>query len=135
VSASSGRVRVLIADDQPVFAEALRLLLDRDPSVQVVGVAGTGEQAVALALSEDAEVVLMDIGLPVGDGFEASRKLLALKRAAKVIVVTGRRREEVAGQARAAGMVAYLSKDMIHEHVHEAIMRAQAGATDWERAS
>jgi DNA-binding NarL/FixJ family response regulator len=129
---SEQRVRVLIVDDQAIFAEALRVFLERDPAVDVVGVAGDGQQAVDLAVAEDAEVVLMDIGLPRGDGFEATRRLLELKRAAKVIAVTGRTRAEVAADAEAAGMVAYLSKDMIHEHVSQAIDRAHHGLIDWQ---
>lgn len=128
------RVRVLIVDDQPIFSEALRVFLDRDPTVEVVGVVADGEAAVDLAVSQDAEVVLMDIGLPRGDGFEATRRLLALKRAAKVIAVTGRTRDEVAADAQAAGMVAYLSKDLIHEHVSQAIEHAKSGHTSWEAA-
>lgn len=126
------RTRVLIVDDAPVFAEALRVFLDRDPTVLVVGVAGDADEAVDLAVSEDAEVVLMDIGLPRSDGFEATRRLLALKAAAKVIAVTGHERDAIADAAKAAGMVSYLSKDLIHEHVREAIEQARLGQSSWE---
>jgi DNA-binding NarL/FixJ family response regulator len=127
-----GKVRVLIVDDQRYFADALKLFLDRDPSLRVVGIAENGRQAVDMAVSEDADVVLMDIGLPISDGFDATQRLLALKRAAKVIAVTGRRREEISERAREAGMVSYLSKNLIHEHVRDAIERAWRGEIEWE---
>jgi DNA-binding NarL/FixJ family response regulator len=117
-------VRVLIVEDYQLFADALKLALDRDPSVTVVGVAATAAEAVDMAVAGDAEVVLMDIGLPDADGFEATRRLHAIKAAAKVIAVTGRAEAEIAEEAAAAGMVSYLSKDHIHEHVHAAIMSA-----------
>jgi two-component system, NarL family, response regulator LiaR len=121
---SSNPVRVLIVDDHTVFAETLKLLLDRDGEIEVVGVASDGAEAVDLAVSLDPEVVLMDLSLPRLDGFEAARRLLAIKRAAKVIALTGRREEEVADGIRAAGMSAYLSKDHVHEHVQAAIHSA-----------
>lgn len=111
-------VRVLIVDDHDLFRDALKLMLDRHPdAVEVVGSARDGREAVDLALAGDAEIVLMDIGLPDFDGFEATRRLLAIKKAARVIAITGRAEDEVAESGREAGIVGYLSKDKIHEHV------------------
>jgi DNA-binding NarL/FixJ family response regulator len=118
------RVRVLIVDDHPLFADALKSILDRDPEIEVVGVAQSAGEAVDLALLHDAQVVLMDVGLPEVDGYEATRRLHAIKRAARVIAVSGRTEAEVAQPAQDAGMLFFLSKDRIHEHVHDAIMRA-----------
>lgn len=120
----SDPVRVLIVDDHRLFADALKLWLDRDPTLDVVAIAVTGEEAVDLAVEHDAEVVLMDVGLPGIDGFEATRRLHALKSAAKVIAVSGYAGDDVEGAAADAGMVSFLSKDRIHEHVRDAIARA-----------
>jgi DNA-binding NarL/FixJ family response regulator len=117
-------IRVLIVDDHRLFADSLRLLLDRAASVDVVGIAGDGPEAIDLALAQDAQVVLMDIGLPSFDGFEAARKLLTIKKAARVIALSGRSESEVSAEAAASGMVAYLSKDRIHETVLDAIHAA-----------
>jgi two-component system NarL family response regulator len=120
-------VRVLIVDDHRLFADSLKLMLDRNPTVDVVGIAGTGAEAVELAVTRDAQVVLMDVGLPDIDGFEATRRLHALKRAAKVIAVSGRSESEVSDEVRDSGMSSFLSKDHIHEHVIDAIASAMRG--------
>ena len=91
----------------------MKLLLDRDDSVEVVGVASDGQEAVDLALLHDPEVVLMDLSLPTFDGYEATRRLRALKQAAKVIALSGHDAGEVGDEARAAGMVSFLSKDHV----------------------
>jgi DNA-binding NarL/FixJ family response regulator len=110
-------VRVLIVDDHRLFADSLKLLLDRDASVVVVGIAGDGDEAVDLAVQHDAEVVLMDLSLPTFDGYEATRRLHAIKRAAKVIAVSGHDEHDVLRDVREAGMVGFLSKDHISLHV------------------
>jgi DNA-binding NarL/FixJ family response regulator len=110
---SPNPVRVLIVDDHALFADSLKLLLDRDDSVEVVGIASDGEEAVDLALLFDPEVVLMDISLPTFDGYEATRRLHEIKRAAKVIALSGHDASDVSEAARAAGMVSYLSKDHV----------------------
>jgi DNA-binding NarL/FixJ family response regulator len=124
------RLRVLIVDDHKMFADALKVWLDRDPSVEVVGIASTGAEAVDLALSHDVDVVLMDVTLPDIDGFEATRRLHAIKRAAKVIAVTGWSHDDLGTQVEEAGMVSYLSKDLIHDTVHDAIAAAGRSSTE-----
>lgn len=64
----SDPIRVLIVEDHQIFADALRLLLDRTEGIEVVGIASDGAEAIDLACRADAQVVLMDIGLPKLDG-------------------------------------------------------------------
>ena len=106
-------VRVLIVDDHRLFADSLRLLLDRDDTVIVVGVAGDGDEAVDLAVTHDAEVVLMDLSLPGCDGYEAARRLRGVRSATRVIALSGHEERDVAADVAAAGMIGFLSKDHI----------------------
>jgi DNA-binding NarL/FixJ family response regulator len=118
-------VRVLIVDDHAVFRDALHLWLDSRPGIEVVCVAHTGPEAVDLAVTNDAEVVLMDVGLPGGfDGLEATRRLLALRPDTKVIALTSQTEDEGKGAALEAGVVEFLTKGNVHEVVQDAIMRA-----------
>lgn len=68
-------VRVLIADDQVLFREGLRTLLSTRGDIDVVGEAGTGEEAVAMAARLSPDVVLMDLQMPVLDGVQATARL------------------------------------------------------------
>ena len=120
---------MLIVDDHRLFADSLKLLLDRQPGIVVVGIAETGEEAVDLAVTCDAQLVLMDIGLPTVDGFETARRVLTLKKAARILALTGRSETELGDQIRDCGMVGYLSKDKIHETVMAGIAAAMSAPT------
>ena len=124
----SDPIRVLIVEDHQIFADALRLLLDRTEGIEVVGIASDGGEAIDLACMADAQVVLMDIGLPKLDGLEATRRLLAIKPAARVIALTGQTEGEAKSAATAAGAVDFLTKGGIHDHVRDAIFRAMQAA-------
>jgi DNA-binding NarL/FixJ family response regulator len=117
-------IRVLIVEDQPVFASALKLWLDTRGGIEVVGVAGDGPEAIDLALLNHADVVLMDVGLPTVDGIETTRRLLAIKPETRVIVLTGQSEDEGKNAALEAGAVAFLTKGGVHEHVQDAVYRA-----------
>jgi DNA-binding NarL/FixJ family response regulator len=118
-------VRVLIVDDHEVFAGALEALLERCNDVDVVGVARDGEEAVALAEHARADVVLMDLSMPVVDGFEAARQLRAKHASLRVIALTGHSEADV-GQRLADEGMTYLSKDHVAEHVVDAIRAVAA---------
>ena len=75
--AANNRVRVLIADDQRLFAEALEAILTTDGRIVVVGRAANGEEAVAARTDGRPDVVLMDIAMPVLDGIEATEAIRA----------------------------------------------------------
>ena len=120
----SQRLRVLIADDHTLFAEALEAILDGDGRVRVVGRAGNGEEAVRLAADLDPDVVLMDISMPVMDGIEATAKLREQKPGTRVLILTGSDAAADIDAARRAGAAGYVTKDRIAAELVQAILDA-----------
>ena len=114
-------VRVLIADDQRLFAEALRAILGTEPGVAVVGLAESGTDAVRQTAELEPDVVLMDISMPGLDGFEATRRILAQRPATQVLMVTGSDAHQDVDAARIAGAAGYVTKDRIAAELVSAI--------------
>jgi DNA-binding NarL/FixJ family response regulator len=106
-------VRILIADDHRLFAEALRAILDAEPSVDVVGLAASGAEAVQQTAELGPDVVLMDINMPGLDGLEATRRILAEQPETHVLMVTGSDARQDVDAARVAGAAGYVTKDRI----------------------
>jgi DNA-binding NarL/FixJ family response regulator len=117
-------VRVLVVDDQKLFADALALFLSHEDGIEVVGTAESGQEAIDLALENAADVVLMDLFMPRMDGLEATKLLQSIRPETRVIVLSGLGEEEVAQQAREAGADGYLQKGRVHEQLVDAILAA-----------
>ena len=117
------QIRVLIADDHSLFAEALQAILSTDQRFETVGIATDGAQAVELAESLNPDVVLMDISMPVLDGFEATRKLSKKVPKTCVLILTGSNARHDVNRARAAGAAGYVTKDRIAAELIEAILQ------------
>lgn len=114
-------VRVLICDDQALVRGGFRAILDARPEIDVVGEAENGAQAVALAERRHPDVILMDIRMPVLDGIEATRKLVADGSPARVIVLTTFDLDEYVHAAIRAGASGFLLKDVTPAKLVEAI--------------
>jgi DNA-binding NarL/FixJ family response regulator len=84
-----GAVRVLIADDHRLFAESVRAALSEDERIDVIGIAYNGHEAVELALELRPDVILMDLKMPLLDGFEATRMLREARSETQVLILTG----------------------------------------------
>ena len=114
-------IRVLIADDHRLFAEALEAILDMEPDMEVVGRARNGEEAVEQALELKPDVILMDISMPVMDGVEATKRIRVERPDACVLMLTGSNSRADVARARDAGASAYVTKDRIAAQLVEAI--------------
>lgn len=115
-------LRVLIADDHRLFAEALEAILATDERIEVVGQASDGGQAVELARKFDPDVVLMDVSMPVLDGFEATREIRATSDAVRVLMLTGSNSRADVDRSREAGASGYITKDRIASELVGAIV-------------
>ena len=121
---AGNQVRVLIADDQRLFAEALEAILMTDGRIVVVGRAANGEEAVALALGGRPDVVLMDIAMPVLDGIAATEAIAVDAPETRVVVLTGSEAPDDITRARAAGAAGYVTKDQVAGDLVRAILDA-----------
>jgi DNA-binding NarL/FixJ family response regulator len=117
-------VRVLIADDHRLFAEALEAVLATEARIEVVGRAADGEEAVALARRLQPDVVALDISMPVMDGFEAAAALETLEQPPAVLMLTGSNAPEDVDRARRVGARGYITKDAIAASLVDAILAA-----------
>jgi DNA-binding NarL/FixJ family response regulator len=120
------RVRVVIADDQRLFAEALEAILSSDGRIDIVGRAVDGRSAVELAVEHAPDVVLMDIAMPVMDGIDATRRIRAELPDTRVVVLTGSAATQDVDRARTAGATGYVTKDQIAGDLVRAILDAAA---------
>jgi len=122
-------IRVLLADDQPLIRAGFRMFVDPDPDVEVVGEAGTGREAVRLARSERADVVLMDIRMPDMDGIEATRQIAAAEDLAgvRVLVLTTFENDDNVVLALRAGASGFLGKHVDPADLLHAIRVVAAG--------
>jgi DNA-binding NarL/FixJ family response regulator len=116
------RVRVLIADDEPLFIETIEALLAEDNRVEVVGTAADGEEAVKLARLLAPDVILMDISMPTLDGIEAAREIREHVPAASILVLTGSSISADIDRSRQAGVAAFLTKDRLGTQLLDAII-------------
>ena len=120
-------IRVLLVDDQALFCEGLRTLLDLQPDIEVVGEARNGREAIECVARAAPDVVLMDMQMPVLDGVAATRDIRAHHPNTQVIALTTFDDDEHVFEALRAGAVGYLLKDVASDRLAEAIRCAARG--------
>jgi DNA-binding NarL/FixJ family response regulator len=116
------RIRVLVADDHRLFAQALQAILATDERIEVAGHAADGAEAVRLALTLEPDVILMDIAMPVMDGFQATKQIRKQQPQACVLMLTGSNSRIDVDRARESGAAGYVTKDRIAAELIEAIL-------------
>ncbi|HSO02076.1 MAG TPA: response regulator transcription factor [Gaiellaceae bacterium] len=111
-----------MVDDHQLFTHALTTVLDQDGRFDVVGTAATGREALRVAKDARADVVLMDMSMPVLDGPAATRKLLALDHAPRVIALSGHTDGLSRAAALDAGASAFVTKTEAFDELVESIL-------------
>lgn len=122
-----GPIRVLVVDDQPVFTEMLRVVLDMQDDIQVVGMAFTGEDGLKAALETRPDVLLVDYHMPGITGLEVIRGLKAAGENPTVVVLTADTDEAIMAEAIAAGAAGYITKQQALNEVVQAVRTASEG--------
>jgi DNA-binding NarL/FixJ family response regulator len=120
-------IRVLVADDQAMVRAGFRMVLGGEEDIDVVADAGNGREAVERAARFHPDVVLMDIRMPEVDGLEATRRILAADRAARVLILTTFDLDEYIYEALAIGASGFVLKDDPPEQLIAAIRTVAAG--------
>jgi DNA-binding NarL/FixJ family response regulator len=120
-------IRVLVADDQSMIRAGFRLLLAREPDIDVVAEASNGVEAVQQAARFSPTVVLMDIRMPELDGIQATRQILAAEPAARILILTTFDLDEYVYEALEAGASGFVLKDDPPEQLIAALRTVAAG--------
>lgn len=126
----AGPIRVLLADDQTLLRSSLRLLIDRERDLEVVGEARDGREAIDLAATTEPDVVLMDLRMPRLDGIAATRAISDIARAdggPRILVLSMFDDDELVLGALAAGAGGFVLKDLPPDELLEAVRRTANG--------
>jgi DNA-binding NarL/FixJ family response regulator len=123
------RIRVFLADDNRVVRMAFRKILEQEDDLEVVGEAKDGRQAVAMVKRLCPEVVLMDVAMPVLNGFHATREILKTAPGTKVVMLSAHSDDAYVKEATHSGAMGYLIKQICVDDVCGAIREVQSGHT------
>ena len=126
---SNPKLHIALADDHRMFLHALRALLEKEPGIEVVGVAGTGDELLALVADKPVDIACVDIGMPAMNGIETTRRLLTLRPNIKVIGVSAFSDRQFVLDLLNAGARGYVTKAEAGEELLRAIHTVQLGKT------
>ncbi len=120
-------IKLLIVDDQIIFRQGLSSLLSLEDDLEVVGEAGHGQEAIALAATQQPDVILMDVRMPVCNGVQATKEIHARYPWIRILVLTTFDDDEYVFQSLQAGALGYLLKSTSAQEVAEAIRNLHRG--------
>lgn len=123
------RIRVVLVDDEALVRAGLRLILEGDPAIEIVGEAADGNEAIRTVRDVEPDVVLMDIRMPNLDGLTATERLLAERPKLKIIVLTTFDTDELVFGALRLGAHGFLLKDTHPEELVDSVCKVAAGRT------
>ena len=120
-------LRILLVDDHQILRDGIRVLLDGEPGMHVIGECGSGAEALELAGRDQPDLVVLDISLPDMSGLDVLRQLRERQPMLSVIVLSMHTQREFVLQAIAAGCAAYVPKSTAHTSLLEAIQAVRRG--------
>jgi DNA-binding NarL/FixJ family response regulator len=115
------KISILIVDDHPVVRQGLRSMLSSEPDIDVVGMASSGKEAIALLSRQPTDVVLMDLRMPEMEGTEAIAQIIKLIPGIRILVLTNYGSDEYIVRAAQAGAMGYLLKNTPQEEIVNAV--------------
>ena len=124
---SAGKITVLLVDDHALVRRGFRRMLDDDATLEVVGEASNGVEAVQLAAKLNPQVIVMDCQLPQMTGLEATRKILREQPATAILMLSMHSEDTLVRQALEAGARGYVLKNALHLDLARAIKQVAAG--------
>lgn len=122
------KIGILLVDDHQVLRDGLRLLLESEPDLEVVGEAANGQQAIEMTDQLLPDLIVMDLGLPDISGIEVSRIIREGHPSVKIVVLSMHTSKEFVVSAIEAGAVGYVPKSTTHESLLEAIRTVSSGS-------
>jgi two-component system, NarL family, response regulator NreC len=120
-------LRIILADDHPIMLEGLRALFEREPDMEIVGLAHTGREAAKLAEKLAPDLVIMDVSMPDLNGIEATRQILARNPDMKIIALTIHSDTRYALEMIRAGAKGYILKQCAYEEIKRAVRCVMKG--------
>lgn len=129
------KIRIVLADDQPIIRQGLRYIINTQPDMEVVGEAGDGETAISIVLNSKPDIVLMDVQMPNLNGIEAARTIHSTLPAVKVVLLTTFDVQEYVFDGIRAGAVGYLLKDTDTKELLDGIRWAHQGQAIYRTAT
>jgi two-component system nitrate/nitrite response regulator NarL len=121
------RVRVLLADDHELVRAGVRKVLESSPGIEVVGEAARGDETLAMLTELEPDVLLLDLNMPGGDGFEVLRKARDDAGGTRIVVLSLHVQAEYVSRAVREGADGYLSKDLAAQELPDAIASVMSG--------
>jgi two-component system response regulator NreC len=128
-SLNSAKIRVVLADDHTILRQGIRMLLETQPDMQVVGEATNGREAIEAVRSLHPDIVLMDISMPELSGLEATRIIKKELPQTQIVILTMHETEEYIAQILQAGATGYVLKQAADRDLIEAVRIARSGDT------
>lgn len=120
-------LRIVIADDHPIFRLGLRQIIEKEPGLEVVGEAGDGPAAIAMIRTLRPAIAILDIAMPQSDGLVVARQLIAEELSVEIILATMFREEKLFTKALEAGVKGYVLKDSAAADIVSCITAVAAG--------